>query len=268
MTDIQFIRGDIRDKRKVEKAIDGVDVVFHLAAQTGADHSHQIPDKVSSINKRGTKTILDILERYSVDIPFIFVSSCNVYGNSETSKDLIEDDSPDPVNPYAESKLEAERLCRDSSIPTVILRPATNFGWSPGIRFNLVVNSFVFRGLFGEPLTIHGEGKNWRPFMHVEDTAKTILKAADWPQNTYNIGMGNFQLEEIATKIKDILGSGIEIEYQLDRDPGPSYRVDFSKAKSQGMETKYSLEQGIKDLVDNLERSESDWKNKNEVRSH
>jgi nucleoside-diphosphate-sugar epimerase len=58
------------------------------------------------------------------------------------------------------------------------LRMSTNYGWSPEMRFNLVVNHFVFRGLTDRPLTVYGDGSNWRPFAHMRDAARACLDAA------------------------------------------------------------------------------------------
>ncbi len=192
------------------------------------------------------------MESRGVDVSFVFVSSCNVYGDTYSSRDLIEDDSADPRNPYARSKLKAEKLCMDSPLNPVVLRPATNFGWSPGVRFNLVVNSFVFRAVMGEPLTVYGEGSNWRPFIHVKDTAKTILESVDWPTDIYNIGWKNLKIKEIAKTIKEI-DKDIGIEYQLDKDSGPSYRVDFSKAQKHGLKPNFTLKDGIEELIEKFE---------------
>ena len=249
---LEFVRGDIRDADTVAAALDGVETVIHLAAITGAEQSHDMRERVHDVNTRGTETVLDAAETADVD-RFVFASSCNVYGETYAD-DLTEADEPAPRNPYAESKLAGEATCAEAELDGVSLRLGTNFGWSPGIRFNLVVNDFVFRALADEPLTVYGDGTNWRPFMHVQDTARTLVDAITWDPGVYNVAHDNYQIETIAEAVESVVDRPVETDYLRDRDPGPSYHVDCSRAREQGFETEYSLEAGIRDLVDRFGR--------------
>lgn len=245
--EFDFVRGDVRDPAGLKAAMDGIDTVIHLAAVTGAEASHDIPDHVFDVNLGGTETVLEAAEATGVE-RVVLASSCNVYGLS-AAEHLVETDDPNPVNPYAESKLAAEDAAQRSSVETVALRLATNFGWNPAIRFNLVVNLFVFRALHGEPLTVHGDGSNWRPYMHVSDSARAFVEALDWDEGIYNVGLENVPIAEVAETVADVVPASVDIEYQYDRDPGPSYHVDFGKAASQGFVAEMGFEAGIEDLV-------------------
>lgn len=119
----------------------------------------------------------------------VLASSCNNYGRA-ASTDIDEETEQNPINPYAESKVVAEQLLSDAineyGIDRTALRMITNYGWSPGIRFNLVVNHFVFRGLTDRPLTVYDDGSNWRPFIYVQYAAQAYAHAAlnpdSWPR--------------------------------------------------------------------------------------
>jgi nucleoside-diphosphate-sugar epimerase len=251
--DHEFVRGDVRDAEVVERAMEGVDAVVHLAAITGARQSHEIRETVFDVNLAGTETVLDAASAGGVR-KVVFASSCNVYGDTY-AEDLDEAAETSPANPYAESKLEAERACEDAAVPAVSLRLATNFGYSPGVRFNLAVNSFVFRALADEPLTVYGDGSNWRPFMHVEDTARVFDAALDWEPGVYNVGWDNVRIEDVARAVEDAVDRPVERDYLADRDPGPSYHVDFSKARGEGFEATRTLSAGVRDLAERFERS-------------
>ncbi|MEF8800582.1 MAG: NAD-dependent epimerase/dehydratase family protein [Halolamina sp.] len=243
----EFVRGDVREEAVVARAVDGVDAVIHLAGVTGAATSHEIEERVRSVNAGGTLTVVDAAVEAGVD-RIVLASSCNVYG--ETYEDeLTETSETAPGNPYAESKLTAERVVEESSLDAVSLRMATNFGYSPGVRFNLVVNSFVFRALTGEPLTVYGNGSNWRPFLHVRDSARAFVAALDWGPGTYNVGVGNFRIQEVADAVADVVGQAVDITYLEERDPGPSYHVSFDRMRDEEFEPTHALEDGISDLA-------------------
>ena len=246
--DIKFMHGDVRDYDDVRKALEGEDAVIHLAAITGASETFEIREETFEVNHEGTKTVLRASEEGGIET-VVFASSCNVYGSTDTYE-VDEEVEPDPLNPYAEAKLAAEKDCLDSSVRTVILRLSTNYGWSDGVRFNLVVNSFVFRALVGEPLTVYGDGTNWRPFMHVKDTARALEQALGWDEGVYNVGGDNLTINEVAaTVVNHVAETDVE---HLDREKGPSYRVDFSKAHEAGYEPAYSFGEGVEQLSEVL----------------
>ncbi|WP_435145240.1 NAD-dependent epimerase/dehydratase family protein [Halobaculum sp. P14] len=243
----EFVRGDVRDPDVVERAVEDVDAVVHLAAVTGAAQSHEVRDRVMDVNVGGTETVVSAAEDAGVD-RLVLASSCNVYGDAY-DEELTEESEPAPGNPYAESKLRAESLCADSDVESVALRLATNFGYSPGVRFNLVVNDFTFRALTGDPLTVYGDGTNWRPYLHVRDTARAFAAALDWPTGVYNVGHDNVRVQTVAETVADEVGRAVDVTYLGDRDPGPSYHVDFRRMRKVGFEPTLSLRDGIADLA-------------------
>jgi nucleoside-diphosphate-sugar epimerase len=260
---LEIVEGDIRESAPVERAMEGIDTVIHLAAITGADASHGRESETFRTNYDGTAKLLDVATESGVR-RFVFASSCNVYGRAGT-EGLTESASAAPINPYAESKLQAETLVEDATagepMTATSLRMSTVFGAAPGIRFNLVVNQFVFRALTGRSLTVYGDGSNWRPFIHVRDAARAYREAAlvpsRWPAPVYNVGKGeqNLQIQELANIVRAEIRP-VDTEYLGQEHPGPSYRVSFDRLAETGYEPRWSMSEGISNLERWLRGSE------------
>jgi nucleoside-diphosphate-sugar epimerase len=259
---LEFRRGDVREYGDVENAMRGVDTVIHLAAITGAASTHDRREETFAVNRDGTENVLTAAGKLGVE-NVVFASSCNLYGRA-TSTDLDETTEPDPINPYAETKHEGERLlaeyCDAHGMDGTALRMSTNYGYAPGVRFNLVVNYFVFRALTDRPLTVYGDGTNWRPFVHVGDAARAYKHAAlnpdEWSKHVYNVGSndGNYQISEIAEVVREEVGP-VDITYLRDEHPGPSYHVNFDRLGETGFETEWTLREGVRDLAERFTES-------------
>ncbi|MDL0132056.1 NAD(P)-dependent oxidoreductase [Halobacterium salinarum] len=255
---LEFQRGDIREYGDVENAMRDTDTVIHLAAITGADSTHERREETFDVNYEGTENVVRAAGKLDVE-NVVFASSCNLYGRA-SSTDIDESVEPDPLNPYAEAKYEAETRVREAQaeygFDATALRMSTNYGHSPGVRFNLVVNYFVFRALTDRPLTVYGDGSNWRPFIHVQDAASAYKHAAlnpnQWSQDVYNVGANeqNYQVETIAEIVQDELNHDLEITYLRDEHPGPSYHVNFDRLKETGFTPEYSLRESVRELAD------------------
>ncbi|WP_435065107.1 NAD-dependent epimerase/dehydratase family protein [Halobaculum sp. EA56] len=255
---VRFRRGDITEYGDVESAMRGCDTVVHLAAITGADSTHDRREETFRVNYDATQNVFRAAGKLGVS-NVVFASSCNIYGRA-AAEDIDETVEPDPLNPYAETKYEAESLLADATedygYDGTALRMSTNYGYSPGMRFNLVVNHFVFRAITDRPLTVYGDGSNWRPFVHVRDAARAYAEAAvapdDWPALVYNVGDNdaNYRIEEIAEAVRDELGRDLDITYLEDEHPGPSYHVNFDRVAETGFETRHTLREGIADLAE------------------
>ena len=254
--DIEFRQGDVREYGDVESAVRDVDTVVHLAAITGADSTHDRREATYATNLEGTRNVLTAAGKVGVE-RVVLASSCNIYGRA-TSTDIDETTEPAPINPYAETKHESEKLLAEHAdehgMSGTALRLSTVYGDAPGIRFNLVVNQFVFRALTGRPLTVYGDGSNWRPFIHVRDAARAYRAAAlepdDWSKAVYNVGANdeNYRIRDVATLISEATDA-VDVTYLEDEHPGPSYHVNFDRVGETGFDTEYSLREGIDDLA-------------------
>ena len=259
--ELTFRRGDIREYGDVESATRDVDTVIHLAAITGAASTHDRRAETFAVNRDGTENVLTAAGKFGID-NVVVASSCNNYGRA-ASTDIDEDTPQNPLNPYAESKVAAEELLAEAvdeyGFDGTALRMSTNYGWSPGVRFNLVVNHFVFRGLTNRPLTVYGDGSNWRPFIHVRDAARAYAHAAlepdQWPQQVYNVGSNdaNYRISEIAEIVREELDRELNVTYLEDEHPGPSYHVNFDRLDETGFEPEWTLRDGIRDIATELQ---------------
>jgi len=261
---LEYREGDVRQYGDVENAMRGVDRVVHLAAITGAASTHDRREETFSVNLEGARNVYNAAEKLDVNT-VVFASSCNCYGRA-TSTDIDETTDPDPINPYAEAKYEAERLLVEyverGAFDGTALRMSTNYGYAPGIRFNLVVNTFVFRALSGRPPTVYGDGSNWRPFVHVRDAARAYKHAVcnpqDWSHTVYNVGANgeNYRIEEIAEAVREEVDRDLDVVYLADEDPGPSYHVNFDRLAETGFTPEFTLREGIRELVDRFRETE------------
>jgi nucleoside-diphosphate-sugar epimerase len=253
------------DYGAVESVTLDVDAVIDLAAITGAASTHDRREETLAVNRDGTENVLTAAGKFDVDI-VVVASSCNSYGRA-ASRDIDETIKQNPLNPYAYLKMACERLLDDPveayKFNATALRMSTNYGWSPGIRFNLVVNHFVFRGLTDRPLTVYGDGSNWRPFIHVRDAARAYLDAAldpdAWPQCMYNVGSneGNYWVAEIVEIVREELDRDLDVTYLEDEQPGPSYQVNFDRLAETGFETVWTLREGIRGIANELTGTEA-----------
>ncbi|PSP75017.1 oxidoreductase [Halobacteriales archaeon QS_3_64_16] len=266
---VTFRRGDVREYGDVESAVREVDAIVHLAAITGAASTHDRREETFATNLDGTRNVLRAAGKFGVE-SIVLASSCNVYGRA-MSTEIDEAVEPEPINPYAESKFESEHLLESHvakhDTQGTALRLSTVYGYAPGIRFNLVVNAFVFRALTGRSLTVYGDGSNWRPFVHARDAARAyrtaLLEPEQWSKSVYNVGAneGNYRIEETAQIVREEVGP-VEITYLEDEHPGPSYHVDFDRLAETGFEPEETLRAGVRELAASLtgenEREETD----------
>jgi UDP-glucose 4-epimerase len=274
-SDINLVTGDVRrNTRQMKELVEKADYVFHLAAVTGASYSNDNKKLYWETIFDGTMNVFEAAKEMELEA-LVNISSCNIYGRSP-EKELTENSKLNPINTYAKAKVSAEKIlskrAEEENVPAVSLRLATNFGnQNPGMggtRYNLVINKFVKQALEGKPLTPYGNGKNWRPFMNVVDSArviKEIAKEDTEPGEVYNAGFSdmNFRIEEIADKVKKVVQQekdlNVDVEYKRERDPGPSYKVDFSKIQSKlGLEKEYGLETAIRSLIEHYDEGQEE----------
>ncbi|RLM57151.1 NAD(P)-dependent oxidoreductase [Halobellus sp. Atlit-31R] len=260
---LEFQRGDVRKYGDVESAVRGADAIIHLAAITGAASTHDRETETFAVNRDGTENVLTAAGKFDIDT-VVLASSCNNYGRA-ASTDIDEETEQNPLNPYAESKVASEGLLEEATeeygIDGTALRMSTNYGWSPGVRFNLVVNHFVFRGLTDRPLTVYGDGSNWRPFIHVQDAARAYAHAAlepsSWSKQVYNVGSNeaNYRISEIAEIVREEINRDLDVTYLEDEHPGPSYHVNFDRLAETGFSPEWTLREGIRDIAAKLRQS-------------
>jgi len=207
LKDIEFIEGDIRDAALMMSSAGGMDVMVHLAANTGVGPSVADPRSDCVTNVIGTLNCLEAARHHRVS-RFVFASSGAPVG--ECLPPITEDLPPRPVSPYGASKLAGEGYCsayyRSFGIETVALRFGNVYGEFSGHK-DSVVAKFIKQLLAGQPLEIYGDGFQTRDFIYIQDLVKAIRLAAGNP----NMGGEVFQIAaNTETGVKDLAGMILE----------------------------------------------------------
>ena len=192
---VRFVEGDIRVEADVRSAIEGVEVVFHLAASVGNRRSIDDPLRDAEVNVLGTLRVLEAA-RWAGVRKVVASSSAGIFGELKTLP-IREDHPIEPDSPYGASKLCCEKEClayaKLFGLEAVCLRYFNVYG--PNQRFDAygnVIPIFVFQMLRGEPLTIFGDGEQTRDFVNVRDVVQANLLAAGarGVSGAFNIGSG------------------------------------------------------------------------------
>jgi UDP-glucose 4-epimerase len=205
---ISFVKGELLDSRALKKVLKGIDVVYHLAAKVTTPFANADAHIYEQVNHWGTAELVYAVEESNVK-RFIYTSSTGVYGSSKIP--AHEDTPPDPQTFYAVSKLRGEehvrRLIRGKKVETYIMRCGNVYGYSKSMRFDAVINKFVFEANFNKLVTIQGDGKQSRTFIHIDMVAKALsnLLTADLPSDVYNVVDRNLKVIDILDVLKELM---------------------------------------------------------------
>ncbi|MFX0020537.1 MAG: NAD-dependent epimerase/dehydratase family protein [Candidatus Hermodarchaeota archaeon] len=256
--DIKFLKEDIRTFNP--SILDDIDICVNLAAISQPDQAEVINPKLYyEINHYGCVRLAKLCKEHNIK-RFIFTSTCSVYGFQ--NEVMSEASTPKALEAYGKSKLLAEQEIlplADENFIVTILRPATMYGFSSKMRFDLVVNGMTWAlHKFGK-INVMRDGTQWRPNVHVKDVALLISKLIDISENKiqreiFNVGSNeqNYQILPLAK----VIGDSIEEAYELDWYGAPdtrSYKVDFSKLQNQlGFNIQYSVKDAVKKIYNKL----------------
>lgn len=202
---IRFIKGDILDGRKFRKALDGIDVVYHLAANVTTPFADQNPHFFEQINHWGTAEVCYSIENSDVK-KLIYLSSVSVYGSQSG---LVTLDTPlEPKTYYGISKKRGEYQVKRLSekLTTYIVRSGNVFGYSKNMRIDAVVNKFMFDAQFENRITINGNGNQRRAFISMEREVDALqqLLFSDLKSGIFNLVDKNVSILELADEVKNI----------------------------------------------------------------
>jgi len=233
------------------KLLDGVDVVFHQAAQAGVRASWGQSFKIYTDNNiLATQMLLEACKESPVK-RFVYASSSSVYGDT-TDLPMRESSLPYPVSPYGVSKLAGEHLCclyhRNFGIPTVSLRYFTVYGARQ--RPDMAFHRFFRWALEGKALEVYGDGQQSRDFTHVDDIVEANWLASERgsPGEVYNIGGGSrVTLSEVIEMIKAMVGQELKMHYEgVQKGDVRHTFADMSKAREKlGYQPKVSIQEGL-----------------------
>jgi UDP-glucose 4-epimerase len=203
---VKFIKGELLDSRTLRKALKEVDVVYHLAAKVTTPFANVDAHLYEQVNHWGTAELAYALEESDVK-SIVFTSSAGVYGSASEAMD--EKAAPNPQTYYAISKLRAEDHIRrlQSKMNTYIFRCGNVYGYNRSMRFDAVINKFVFDASFEKRITIHGDGSQSRSFIHINSIGKALAKVVE-----SDLAGGTYNLVERSIKVMDIVD---ELKQQL-----------------------------------------------------
>ena len=202
---IKFIQGDILDSRKLKQVLADVQLVYHLAANVTTPFSDQNPHLFEQVNHWGTAELVYAIEESEVN-KLIYLSSVSVYGTS--FKPLNVDSNLNPKTFYGISKMRGEEHVNRLSgkIDTYIIRCGNVYGYNKSMRFDAVINRFLFEANFHNKITINGNGGQHRPFIHIRKATNALAEMATskLEKGVYNLVDHNLAIGEIVKNLREV----------------------------------------------------------------
>ncbi len=255
--DIEFYQGSLLDFDAFRMSLTGIDVVYHLAAVADVNDVVADPIYAESINVRGTFNVLEAARRTPNVKRVIYGSTTWVY--SETLEQSVDENTPllAPQHLYTATKMASEYYCRSYAtmygLKYTILRYGIPYG--PRARYGAVVPIFVARAMRGEPLTIAGDGSQFRKFVYIEDLAEgNVLALKSVAANKiYNLdGSEKVTIRQIAETVQKLLGGKVEIQYTEGRkgDFGGKEVASELARTELGWQPSVCFEDGVKRYID------------------
>lgn len=253
---VELIREDLRDvtmnPARLRELLTDCDCVIHLAAISNDPSAELNPELTEEVNFRATQILAETAK--GMGVKFIFSSSCSVYGEADGKID--ENGSVAPLTVYASSKVKSEEAilemaCSDWS--PVILRNGTLFGYSPRMRFDLVVNIFSLYSALRNEIKIFGDGQQWRPFLHVGDCARAFVFFAERKETRYrcyNVAHENLRVVDIAEVFKRLNPSLVASHLAVPEEDRRDYAVSTERIKEEGFNSRISVEMGAEEMIE------------------
>jgi len=251
-------RLSVTDLEGMKPHFKDVDCVFHLAAVSNISSSVADPLRTNEVNVKGTLNVL-LAARDSGVRKVVFTSSASVYGDTEEVP-TTENALPDPLSPYAVTKLAGEHYCKVFSelygLETTSLRPFNVYGprQDPNSQYAGVIPLFIRSLLEGEVPMIDGDGEQTRDFVYIKDVVRAFIQAMDHrAKGAYNIAGGKgISINELYREVSSIIGVDVE---PLHGEPRPGdvrhSTADITRAKRYlGYEPEYDIRRGLEETIE------------------
>lgn len=202
---VKFIKGELLDSRTLKNVVKGADIVFHLAARVSTPLSNESSHLFEQVNHWGTAELVYAVEESKVS-KFIYLSSASVYGAS--SEEMTIDSIPNPQSFYGISKYRGEQhvLRLMNKIPTYILRCGNVYGYGISMRFDAVINRFMFDASFNGRISIYGDGMQRRSFIYIDKITEILIRLiqSELKPGIYNAVDRVMPILEVASFIQEL----------------------------------------------------------------
>jgi UDP-glucose 4-epimerase len=256
--DVSLERLSVTDLEAMKPHFEHIDCVFHLAAVSNISSSVADPLRTNEVNVKGTLNVL-LAARDSGVRKVVYTSSASVYGDIDEVP-TTERALPNPLSPYAVTKLAGEYYCDVFSdlygLETTSLRPFNVYGprQDPNSQYAGVIPLFISSLLEGEVPMIDGDGEQTRDFVYVKDVVRAFIQAMDHrTKGVYNIAGGEgISINELFRQVSSILGVDVE---PLHGEPRPGdvrhSTADITRAKRYlGYEPEYDIRRGLEETIE------------------
>ena len=253
--DLEQVKGDIRDRKLLERIMPGTDTVIHLACISNDPSFELDPALGKSINYDAMFDLVAVAKDSGIT-RFIYASSSSVYGIKEV-EDVTEELALEPLTDYSKYKALCEDILLAAQAPgftTLVLRPATVCGYSPRLRLDLTVNILTTLAVNSGRITVFG-GLQKRPNIHIDDIAAVYLAALKAPDDqiagkVFNAGYENHTVMQLAEMIRHVAGRSVEI-VTTPSDDHRSYHISSEKIRRElGFAPAHTIEDAARGLVD------------------
>ena len=250
---LEMIKGDMRDRKLLERTVPGCDSVIHLACISNDPSFELDPGLGKSINYDAFIDLVKVSKDNGVK-RFIYASSSSVYG-IKPDQNVTEDLPLEPLTDYSKYKAMCEEVLMKERTPgfTVLtVRPSTVCGYSRRLRLDVVVNILTNNAVNTRKIKVFG-GEQMRPNLHIDDMVRLYLESLEWDAaridgKVYNVGYHNFKVREIAETVRKVVGPDIEI-ITTPTDDNRSYHVSSERImKDLGFAARRSIEDAVRDL--------------------
>jgi nucleoside-diphosphate-sugar epimerase len=264
---VEVVQGDMRAVKP--ELLEAVDTVVNVGGLSNDPTAEYNPKANFEMNTRASIQLAQLCQAHGVP-RYLFASSCSIYdrGVADEERDVLLDETSDvdPRAAYSSSKHAAEGGLLQLASPTFtvgILRKGTLFGFSPRMRYDLVVNTFVKDAMSKGVLTLHYGGEMWRPLADVRDAARAylLLIQADAKAingQVYNLVYRNFRISEVALRVREALrevGLNVDIHTDYAYKGVRSYRVSGRKLEvALGFRPTISIEESVRTMVEEIRR--------------
>lgn len=257
---LEFVKEDVR--HLTTGHFKGIDAVIDLAAVSNDPSGELYQQATWQINHEARAKCAKLAKQAGVK-RYVLPSSCSIYGFQEEGVIVTEKDPINPLTTYAKANRRAEEdilPLADKNFTAVVLRQATVYGYSPRMRFDLAINGMTWGAWTTGKLPLLRDGTQWRPMVHVRDTAAAQIFMMEHPEPSringqiFNVGSdeNNYQLKPLAELIAKTIPKKVEIEWYGDPD-NRSYRVNFDKIEALGYKARLTAEDGCREIYQKIE---------------